>query len=132
MPGSTWEGATNVEILAAIREALGGPPQIGALYRITYGQGLAMEPGSAIMEFMGFTTDRIAGGAEPALTFAVRNPVLPLTAPFGTTAHPLVLWPLDIIHISPARPGDLDVAMQYRQEGDTQTLRFAPGIPPTQ
>lgn len=132
MPGSRWEGFTNDQILGVIRVVLGGPPEVGELYRVTMAQGLNGRPGNAIMEFCGFTTDRIGRLREPALLFAIRNPVLPLESPYGTREHPLVLYPLDILFIGPAELSDLDVPMAYHQQGDPATLIAAPGTPRVQ
>jgi hypothetical protein len=130
-PGSTFEGATNDEALAAIVQAIGGPLVAGSLYRLRYGQGLAGTPAQSIGEYLGSTREvlELNGYAEPVLLFALRNPVPPTVS--GTREQPLRLWPLDVHYIAPAEPGDLDVPMHYRGEG-APTMLSAPGRPPVQ
>ncbi len=120
-PYRNADGVTNEEALAAIVEVLGAPPERGALYRVTVGQGLERRPSSFIGEYAGLRVDRSPDGREEVGTqWIVRNPVLPVDAENGTEANPWPVWPLDIQHISPAQPGDLDKPMHYRQEGQEQ------------
>ncbi len=137
MPGSQWEGATNADVLGEITEALGGPPERGKLYRLTVALSSG-HPASCIAEYCGLGLEAPGHAphdltdGEPVLLFAIRNPVLPANAKNGTTDNPWHVWPLDITHISPAQPGDLDRPMSYRMEGEELTGATAPGRPPIQ
>jgi len=146
MPGTKWEGMTNAECLAGIREMLGGPMIRGNLYRLIFGQGYEGRPVGMIVEYVGLDAEHWTNGAvEPALRFIIRNPVLPAPAPGakpddakypeaeashrGTPADPIALWPLDVHYIAPAEPGDLDKPMGYRVAGEPDTHRPFPGTP---
>ncbi len=120
------EGATNADMLAEIRAVLGGPPRRGALYRVRFADH---HPGF-IGEFVGMGRDMVTGYPEPALRFVIRNPMLAATAGDGSREHPFALWPIDIEHISPAEPADLERPMSYDVEGEPPAR--VPGRPPVQ
>jgi hypothetical protein len=110
------ESATNADVLAEIRAALGGLPKPGALYRVRFWQA-DHHPGF-IGEFVAMGRDMVTGYSEPTLQFVIRNPVLAANAADGTREHPFALWPMDIEHISPAEPADLERPMSYHVEGE--------------
>jgi hypothetical protein len=121
--GLRGAGTTNDDALQAIVESLGGRPVRGDLYRITMAQGPEGHEVFFIGEYLGLAEDRAldqAGQAEvveTVLQIAIRNPVLPLGA-YGTSEKPLILWPLDIVDMSPAQAGDLDTPLAYKVEGE--------------
>lgn len=135
-PDGGWgAGATNAEALEAIVGVLGHPPQRGALYRV----GIVQEGDAKrqfIGEYLGLVRERGLDKSgrvaidEAALSFAIRNPVLPVGVGNGTREHPLILWPMDVWHLSDAEPGDLDHPMAYRTEGSQEMP--PPGRPPVQ
>jgi hypothetical protein len=101
------DGRTNAEALAALSLDLHGLPEPGHLYEV----GVRASDGQAnqrfIGEFVGFVQDRAradAPHAEIALAFAIGI----LGQAPGARAEPLLLWPLDIGHLSLAQPGDSD------------------------
>ena len=109
LPGTKWEGLTNEDVMAIIAEALGGPPKRGELYRLSVGQGTHGQPAGFIAEYVDTGREFYGNGrAEYALRFIIRNPKLPPHAENGTADNPYVVWPLDILHLSPAQPGDMD------------------------
>jgi hypothetical protein len=110
----TLDDSTNAEALAAIEQVLRGLPRAGALYRIMFGQGPEGRPTAFVGEFVGLVRDM----GEPALAFILRNPVPPINAQNGIRKEPFILWPLDVLHISPAQPGDLDTPMHYHRDGE--------------
>jgi hypothetical protein len=122
--GTHGAGATNHEVLAEIVEALGSPPVRGHLYRVVMLQGEEGNKVAFIGEYLGLVEERRYDGAgqiallETALWFAIRNPVLPAETEYGTRENPLVLWPLDIWHLSAAQPGDLEKPMHFKVEGE--------------
>lgn len=131
MPGSKWEGATNEEVMLAIGEVLGGPPERGKLYRVTFGQGVAGTPVNGIFEYAGVAREFYANGqAEHLLRLIMRNPVPPVGAKNCSAEDPLLLMPLDVHYIAPAEPGDLDVPMHFQTEGEPAAR--AVGRPPIQ
>ncbi len=127
-PGMLHEGATNADLLAEIRAALGGLPTRGALYRVRFWQA-DHHPGF-IGEFVGMGRDMVTGYPEPTLRFVIRNPVLAAAAADGSREHPFALWPIDIEHISRAEPADLERPMSYDVEGEPPAR--VPGRPRVQ
>jgi len=128
--GSLVPGATNAEALGGIVLQLGGPPVIGDLYRLgIFGRvgtmmGSETTKVSLIAEFLGLAVDEMLDESgriavsEPAMLFAIRNPVLPHEISCGTRENPLVVWPFDIWHLRPAQPGDLKMRMPYKIVGE--------------
>jgi len=125
-PGTIGAGMTNAECIEGLREVLGGPPIVGNLYRLRVIQGTEGYKGQCIAEFRGFVTDRVTGYPEPAMSFAVVNPTPAADAPDG--GHPWIVWPLDIDHMSPAEPGDMDTPLAPRVSGEP-VARPIPGTP---
>lgn len=134
--GSWGAGLTNEDALRVLVEDLGGPPERGALYRVGIVQGADGAHRQFIGEYLGLVKDRGLDESgrtvvdEIAFAFAVRNPVLPADAPNGTREHPFIIWPLDLWHLSPAEPGDLERPMTYVTEGSGEMP--PPGRPPIQ
>ena len=122
--GEHGAGLTNAEALDVIVELLGGPPIVGGLYRVGMVQGQEGRKVQFIGEYLGLAEDRGVDEAgrtavvEPALLFAVRNPVPPAEASYGTAANPLLLWPLDIWYLRQAEPGDLETPLHHRVTGE--------------
>lgn len=129
-PGMANEGMTNEDALAAMAEALGGPPERGALYRVILAQGDEGNRSRFIGEYVGLGVESFDGRTEYATRWIVRNPVLPANAANGTAENPWTIWPLDILGIAPAEAGDLDTPMHYRSEGDPEPR--TPGKVPRQ
>lgn len=125
------EGVTNDDALAAIADRLGGPPERGALYRVGMRQGLEGRKVQFVGEYVGLAREQSEdGGSEIVMRFAIRNPVMPADSQHGTAENPLILWPLDVWHLQPAQPGDMDTPMHYRMD-DEPTHRI-PGRPRVQ
>jgi hypothetical protein len=125
--GTHGEGLTNADALAVLIDVLGGPPLLGALYRVAMWQDAETEEVRFIGEYVGMAEDRMPGYTEPALRFVIRNPVRAADADSGTRAYPFAVWPLDISHLSSAQPGDLEMSMRPpRKQGEAP----APGWPP--
>ncbi len=147
-PQRAWEGAyvapegmhgaglTNADALAVLVDMLGGPPERGALYRVGAVQGAEGRRVRFIGEYLGLATDQgidstgRAAFEETAMRWVIRNPVLAADATHGTHDDPWILWPLDLWHLSPAQPGDLEYPMAYRVEGEPEARPL--GRPPVQ
>ena len=127
--GSLHPGATNMDALEAILRVLEGPPEQGRLYRVTYGHG-EHHP-TFIGEYVGCTRDMLTGYPEPALRWIIRNPALPSHVGNGTEADPFAIWPVDIEHIVPAKPSDMEQALLFEVEGEP-ALRAPEGRPPAE
>lgn len=139
--GMNNAGLTNSEALALILEMLGGTPVRGELYRVGMVQHWEGHPEGRrvgfIGEYLGMGTDAgideqgRTARAEVSFRFAIVNPTLPATADYGTREHPLILWPLDMWHLSPALPEDMQGTMHYAVEGEPEPARV-PGKVPVQ
>jgi hypothetical protein len=105
-------GATNTDALREIEHILGGPPVVGALYRVGFLDAADDRELRCIAAYLGIAEDRNEDASgrilsvEPTMLFEVYEPALPEGAN-GTRSDPLRLWPLVIWHISPAWIDDL-------------------------
>jgi hypothetical protein len=104
-------GRTNAEVL---REY--GALDRGSLYRVGFRQGLEGDEAQFIGEFTGLTETSDLPG-EVHYGFIMRNPVLP----DGSAPEPFHVLPIDVWHLSPAEPGDMDTLLVARIEGEGQS-----------